>query len=575
MKHLHSTALLALFALATLTACSDDNDQKELENNASGANSTINNSSANGANGTTNVVTNNAPETCGDAAIDPGEACDGADLAGETCASLGFAGGQLACRADCLGFDTMGCSRDQGGGGGLDQPCPVGQHLCDAMCVLDEEGPGCGVDCELCPTDPAGETVCASGACGLMCEPGNGLCGGACSSCPDDFTYACSGTTCAAAECPQGEYPLDGTCAAWEISSAFGEMRVNSPDSPDLVVGPDGVLHVAYFNSWSGGLRYARYDGSWSDTGVGVQDGGVPSPGLALDPDGNPHIGAALIAEDGTTEGFGHFWNDGSGWQSELIVEGERPFGEIEIDADGTIHVAFRRLLGAESQPNGAIPDRKVSEVIYGTKAPGGEWELTPIDQEDDLGYNFSVPGFALFEDGRFAISYGDGLRVILAEGTTDSFTRSVMLRGKVSRPRLEVSPAGELAAVFTQTFDEDDNTTAAPPIVVFYAVRSNGTWERTPLAGVPGEYMGFRLGLDWDAAGRAHVSHYVGSTILGDSGSAHLIRQTDDGWEHQLLDDAAQPGLDSDLAFGPDGALHVVAGDSSLDKLRWYRVEP
>lgn len=572
MNHFHLAAFVAILALA---ACSDEND-KELGGGSNGATNVVANNANNAHNVVANnVVANNAPDSCDGTAIDPGEACDGADLGGETCVTLGFAGGQLACRADCLGFDTMGCSRDHGGGGGIDQPCPVGQHLCDAMCILDEEGPGCGVDCELCPSDPDGETVCASGVCGLMCEPGNGLCGGECSSCPDDFTYACSGSSCAAAECPQGQYPLDGSCSAWQISSTFGEDRVNSPDSPDLVIGEDGVLHVAYFNSWSGGLRYARYDGSWTDMGLGVQDGGVPSPGLALDADGNPHIGAALIAEDGTTEGFGHFWNDGSGWQQELILEGERPFGEIEIDSGGTIHVAFRRLLGAESRPDGSIPDRKVSEVIYGTKAPGGVWELTPIDQEDDLGYNFSVPGFALFEDGRFAISYGDGLRVILAEGTAESFTRSVMLRGQVSKPRLEISPAGELATVYTQTFDEDDNTTAAPPIILFYAVRSNGTWERTPLAGVPGKYMGFRPGLGWDAAGRAHVSHYVGSNSLQGRGSAHLVRQTDSGWEHQLLDDQARPGMDSDLAFGPDGALHVVADDPALDTLRWYRVEP
>ena len=46
---------------------------------------------------------------CGDGSINAaGEQCDGSDLGGETCASLGFLGGTLACDASCQ-FDTSGC----------------------------------------------------------------------------------------------------------------------------------------------------------------------------------------------------------------------------------------------------------------------------------------------------------------------------------------------------------------------------------------------------------------------------------------------------------------------------------
>lgn len=48
------------------------------------------------------------PAGCGDGSVDPGEACDGADLGGETCADLGFTGGALACTAQCT-HDTSGC----------------------------------------------------------------------------------------------------------------------------------------------------------------------------------------------------------------------------------------------------------------------------------------------------------------------------------------------------------------------------------------------------------------------------------------------------------------------------------
>src|SRR5690606_36210012 len=48
-----------------------------------------------------------AAETCTGIARDPGEDCDGSDLAGKTCADFGFAGGDLRCAA-CR-FDTSGC----------------------------------------------------------------------------------------------------------------------------------------------------------------------------------------------------------------------------------------------------------------------------------------------------------------------------------------------------------------------------------------------------------------------------------------------------------------------------------
>ncbi|MCX4246316.1 lamin tail domain-containing protein [Paraliomyxa miuraensis] len=46
---------------------------------------------------------------CGNDMIDAGEDCDGADLGGNDCASVGFVDGTLACAADCT-FDTTSCN---------------------------------------------------------------------------------------------------------------------------------------------------------------------------------------------------------------------------------------------------------------------------------------------------------------------------------------------------------------------------------------------------------------------------------------------------------------------------------
>jgi hypothetical protein len=51
------------------------------------------------------------PLKCGNAATDPGEACDGASLNGYSCAGsfAGYTGGTLRCRPDCGGFDVSQC----------------------------------------------------------------------------------------------------------------------------------------------------------------------------------------------------------------------------------------------------------------------------------------------------------------------------------------------------------------------------------------------------------------------------------------------------------------------------------
>jgi formylglycine-generating enzyme required for sulfatase activity len=102
--------------------------------------------------------TNNV-DACGDGFLDPGEQCDGSSLGGESCTSLGFykTDGALACDADCR-FDTTDCDtarcgdtiiqpdREDCEGENLGgQTCfslgySRGTLTCDADCHFDREG---------------------------------------------------------------------------------------------------------------------------------------------------------------------------------------------------------------------------------------------------------------------------------------------------------------------------------------------------------------------------------------------------------------------------------------------------
>lgn len=50
------------------------------------------------------------PPVCGNNIKESGEVCDGIDLFQESCSSLGFDYGNLACLADCSGFDSSNCA---------------------------------------------------------------------------------------------------------------------------------------------------------------------------------------------------------------------------------------------------------------------------------------------------------------------------------------------------------------------------------------------------------------------------------------------------------------------------------
>jgi hypothetical protein len=49
---------------------------------------------------------------CGNGIVEPGESCDGENLADNRCATLGFSGGEIRCKDDCS-FDTCGCTPSQ------------------------------------------------------------------------------------------------------------------------------------------------------------------------------------------------------------------------------------------------------------------------------------------------------------------------------------------------------------------------------------------------------------------------------------------------------------------------------
>lgn len=90
------------------TNASNSNTGDSADSSSSGGDSTS----------TSGPVDPTSSSGCGDGVISTGEQCDGADLQGFTCNSLGLNGGTLACDPIMCTFDTSMCMSTSGGTSG-------------------------------------------------------------------------------------------------------------------------------------------------------------------------------------------------------------------------------------------------------------------------------------------------------------------------------------------------------------------------------------------------------------------------------------------------------------------------
>jgi hypothetical protein len=135
-----------LVALLLASACADDG-QSDAPSGGSGG--------AGGAGGSTNVGGESfggdgggGSTPCGNGVIDAGEACDGAELQGQTCESQGFGDGSIGCLPNCSDYDRSQCGA----------PATCGNGAVDDVEICDGDEHA-GATCESLGLEP-GELVC-------------------------------------------------------------------------------------------------------------------------------------------------------------------------------------------------------------------------------------------------------------------------------------------------------------------------------------------------------------------------------------------------------------------------------
>jgi hypothetical protein len=181
--------------------------------------------------GTVTTSDGSVSKKCGNAAVDTGEDCDGTNLNKATCQSIGFTGGTLKCKADCM-FDTSSCQGTQQKQYGM--PCggTLGKCAANLVCITannkgNNEG-YCTVECsdsKPCPTTPPGgdcvfsDSSTGKNYCGFLCEASTPNCptGLACTYNAKYQLYEC--TTDAPAQCGNNKRELAEECDGTDMNN--------------------------------------------------------------------------------------------------------------------------------------------------------------------------------------------------------------------------------------------------------------------------------------------------------------------------------------------------------------------
>ena len=355
---------------------------------------------------TTSTSTGPDP-TCGNAALDGDEACDGAELGGATCESEGFDGGTLGCLPDCTGLDTSACTMATCGNAVLD-----GQETCDGadlggetcqsqgfqtgtlacadncMAFDTSQCAACGNDAleagEVCDGTALGDETCMSQgfaagqlACTADCSA---LDTSACTTCGDgdiDVGEACDGADLGGATCQNlglgvGTVTCSGACQLDTSACVPTEgmfLTVRTADNMLRKLDPDTL---AFTDIAPITVDFDFGDLAWDEAdGILYMIDGRPAESLYTVDLANAN--ATLVGVHGIEDLFGLAWDPTTG---KLHGSGESPTGFYEMNQQTGVAM----FIGDPALPaDGLTYDSKRDQIV--ALGAGGDGPMYRIDR--------------------------------------------------------------------------------------------------------------------------------------------------------------------------------------------------
>ncbi|MFH1467791.1 MAG: hypothetical protein ABIO70_25625 [Pseudomonadota bacterium] len=288
---------------------------------------------------------------------------------------------------------------------------------------------------------------------------------------------------------------------SWTYEEVDGFKDADGLDTGDrgtytsLVVGPDDVVWVAYYDIGNKSLRYARrqftmradpmptpayeWEVGVADTGGGARPDAGRWASMALDPAGNPVI-AHYDAGKGQLRVVR--WADGA-FGSPVVIEGEeKPAGDtggeatpadvgtyadLAIAPDGTEYIAFY--------------DAAWSRLLLAVGGASG-YTVSTVDEEGEVG---QWPSIHVGEAGAVRIAYHDmgNQDLKFAAGTPGHFETHVVDDGPYVGADTELFQNGDMLSILYFDGQNDD---------LKLATLAAGNWTSSTIAGNDGTGLGF-----------------------------------------------------------------------------------
>lgn len=154
-------------------------------------------------------------QVCGNNVREGTEACDGTALNGETCQSQGFFTGGLSCNGNCTGYDNSACTNCGNGTVNQGETCD-GANLDNHTCQTQGYAGGalsCAPNCQSFDT-----SACTSAVCGNQSIEGNEACDG-----PN-----LDSQTCQTQGFTNGSLACNGSCTGFDTSNCFNTACGNN-----------------------------------------------------------------------------------------------------------------------------------------------------------------------------------------------------------------------------------------------------------------------------------------------------------------------------------------------------------
>ena len=326
-------------------------------------------------------------------------------------------------------------------------------------------------------------------------------------------------------------YVVDNTKGSGSSSS----IAIDSKDNP----------HVAYHHYQNGSLNYVHWDGaSWHSEVIDWEDNTGFYPSMAIDSKDNIHLAYYTAHSDSGRDfelRYAHF--NGSSWAVQT-VDGDSEYNvgmwpSLALNSSGSPSISYN----VDKWPSSD------SDLRY-SYWNGSSWTTEKVMVGGDAGSRSSLD---MDQNDHPHISYRSSGGLNYAYWSGSSWIDDKVAPRDSSWMSMKLNKTGEPVIAFNH------NEPAVKPMILKYAVRSNGSWKTTEIDGANDPAVSLAL----ENQEFPHISYYSVNNTL-----KHAYFEGE-SWMTEVVDNASLVGAYSSIALDQKNDLYISYSDYSNETLR------